>query len=511
MAKLNPPVPGESGRMGFAYDAASLYTELTGEPPCLYCCAPFTLATQIMTFEDVILGIKDNPALIHKVMAFVVEEVLAPYINEFSKRYPNMTANCGDAVASLPFITLEMSEEFAVGYIERLRELTGGRAYIDNWWGDPYTPDFERFWRNKLRACPDYLKVQDPDLFKVGAQRAKDWAVANRKPLLLGVSHNLLQDGPVAAIQERVHEYLEVAEPGGYGLVYFCNFGALAPVEHVRAAVDAVRRYRDGDRPWAGERQSGQELEDTVITADAETKSLSVMPSIKSAANLDEDQEQLLDSIFDTVVDGLNEETPELVQRALDTGIHHKDVLDNALIAAMEEVGDQFADGVIFVPEMLLSARAMKGGLEVLRPILSRTKTKPKGLVMLATVQGDVHDIGKNLVGMMLEGAGFKVVDIGVNVSPEQALESAEELNPDVIGLSALLTTTMPSMGKIIDAFRSRGLHYPIVVGGAPVNPDFARLIGADGYGENAPEAVQLIKQIMAGAADTDLDFAASA
>ena len=293
--------------------------------------------------------------------------------------------------------------------------------------------------------------------------------------------------------------------------MYFCNFGGLAPVEHVRAAVDAVRRYRDGDRPWAGERQSGKELEDTVITADAETKSLSVIPSSKSAANLDEDQEQLLDSIFDTVVDGINEETPDLVQRALDTGIHHRDVLDNALIAAMEEVGDQFADGVTFVSEMLLSARAMKGGLQVLRPILSRTKSKPKGLVMLATVQGDVHDIGKNLVGMMLEGAGFKVVDIGVNVSPEQALESAEELNPDVIGLSALLTTTMPSMGKIIDAFRSRGFDYPVVVGGAPVNPDFARLIGADGYGENAPEAVQLIKRIVAGAADTDLDFAASA
>ena len=404
-----------------------------------------------------------------------------------------------------------MSEEFAVGYVERLREVTAGRAYTDNWWGDSYTPSLDRFWRNKLRACPDFLKVQDPDLFKVGAQRAKDWVVANGKPVLLGVSNNLLQDGPVEAIQERVHEYLEIAEPGGYSLVYFCNFGALAPAEHVRAAVDAVRRYRDGDRPWVGERKSGKELEDPDTKIAAETKSLSVLPGIKSVEGLDEDQEQLLDDIFDTVVDGSDDQPPELVQRALETGIHHNNVLDNALIAAMEEVGDQFADGSIFVPEMLLSARAMKGGLEVLRPILSQTKSKPKGLVVLATVQGDVHDIGKNLVGMMLEGAGFKVVDIGVNISPEQAIERAQELNPDVIGLSALLTTTMPAMGKIIDAFRTRGCDYPIIVGGAPVSPDFARLIRADGYAENAPEAVRLVKQIVASASRTEHDLVATA
>lgn len=123
---------------------------------------------------------------------------------------------------------------------------------------------------------------------------------------------------------------------------------------------------------------------------------------------------------------------------------------------------------------------------------------------MLATVQGDVHDIGKNLVGMMLEGAGFKVIDIGVNISPEQAIEKAEELNPDVIGLSALLTTTMPQMGKIINAFRTRGDDYPIIVGGAPVSREFAEAIGSDGYGENAPEAVALVKQIVAEAACED-------
>jgi 5-methyltetrahydrofolate--homocysteine methyltransferase len=150
------------------------------------------------------------------------------------------------------------------------------------------------------------------------------------------------------------------------------------------------------------------------------------------------------------------------------------------------------------VPEMLLSARAMKGGLEILRPLLTKSAVKPKGLVMLATVQGDVHDIGKNLVGMMLEGAGYKVVDLGVNNSAEKILENARELNPDVIGLSALLTTTMPQMAKIITAFRAADEPYPIIVGGAPITQGFADHIGADGYGADAPGAVALVHSLVA-------------
>ena len=494
LAKLKPPVPGRSGRMGFAYDVASLYADLTGDPPCLICCAPFTLTTQIMTFEDVVLGMKDDPALIHKVMRFVVEEVLAPYINEFAKRYPNMTADCGDAVASLPFISMDMSEEFVVPQIERLRALTGGRAYVSNWWGDSYTNNVERFWRNKHRVCPDFIKVQDPDLFIVGAQKAKDWAVAEDKPIIFGLSNNLLQDGPVQDIQRRTHEYLEIAEPGGKSCLYFCNFGALAPVEHVKAAVKAVQMYRRGDRPWAGQHISGTE-------AARQTDARAARPAAPAKPqniNLSAVEEETLDDIFDSVVDGIDAHTPTMVQGALDAGIHHNIVLDSALIAAMDEVGAMFSDGTIFVPEMLLSARAMKAGLNILRPILARSKVEPKGLIMLATVQGDVHDIGKNLVGMMLEGAGFKVVDIGVNISPQQAIEKANQLKPDIIGLSALLTTTMPQMGKIIDAFLARGDTCPIIVGGAPVNRIFAAAIGADGYGADAPGAVKLAHDLMA-------------
>ena len=156
-----------------------------------------------------------------------------------------------------------------------------------------------------------------------------------------------------------------------------------------------------------------------------------------------------------------------------------------------------FSEGTIFVPEMLLSARAMKGGLEILRPLLTKSAVKPKGLVLLATVQGDVHDIGKNLVGMMLEGAGYTVVDLGVNNSADVILEKARELRPDVIGLSALLTTTMPQMSKVIKAFKEADEPYPIIVGGAPLTQDFADQIGADGYGADAPGAVQLVHSLV--------------
>jgi 5-methyltetrahydrofolate--homocysteine methyltransferase len=163
----------------------------------------------------------------------------------------------------------------------------------------------------------------------------------------------------------------------------------------------------------------------------------------------------------------------------------------------MGEVGDLFAAGEFFVPEMLMAAKAMKQGLEVLRPIITATKTKPKGIIVTATVFGDLHDIGKNLVGMMLEGAGFKVVDLGVNVKAEIIIETAKKVQADVIGLSALLTTTMPFMKLIVEQIKREGLTIPVICGGAPVSREFASDIGANGYGDNAPEAVELCKRLV--------------
>ncbi len=164
----------------------------------------------------------------------------------------------------------------------------------------------------------------------------------------------------------------------------------------------------------------------------------------------------------------------------------------------MGEIGDLFTSGELFVPEMLLAARAMKAGLAVLKPSLMKTQAKPKGTIVLATVFGDLHDIGKNLVGMMLEGAGFKVIDLGVNTKAETIIETALEVKADVIGLSALLTTTMPFMKQTIEAIEEAGLVIPVIIGGAPVSPDFANNVGASGYGDNAPIAVEICKKCIA-------------
>jgi len=218
----------------------------------------------------------------------------------------------------------------------------------------------------------------------------------------------------------------------------------------------------------------------------------------KPLSEADEAAEKRLDEIYDTVMDYDEQACPRLVREALDEGIGVYRVLDDALIAAMDEIGDMFSEGVIFVPEMLMAARSMKAGLQVLRPILTETGEPPKGKVMLATVQGDVHDIGKNLVGMMLEGAGYEVVDLGVNATPEDILANANAENPDVVGLSALLTTSMPSMQKTVVLFKETQSKYPVIVGGAPVTQTFADHIGADGYGENAPRAVETVHRLVA-------------
>ena len=498
LARLKP-LDLSAGRIPFAMDVSSLFKDVTGVEPSMVYCAPFTLASHVMKFETLVLEMQDNPAYVHKVMTYLTDEVLAPYINEFCRRFPNVTIVPGsDAVASLPFISLDMMEEFALHYIERLRSLTDNKTIVDNWWGDSFVDDQEKFWEFKLRANPLYLKVQDPDLYRVGAQKAKDYAVARDLPVMFGVSNNLLMTGPSVEIEKRIHEYLEIAEPGGKNLLYLCNFSSETPVEMVKASVAAIQKFRDGDRPWAGQHTSG-----TPEAADYEKfgrkkDPVQTGPILVKPSNLTEAQEDLLDDLFDNVVDGDDATAVAQVKAALADGIALNTILDDSLIAAMEEVGGMFSDGTIFVPEMLLSARAMKGGLEILRPLLTASKAEPKGLVMLATVQGDVHDIGKNLVGMMLEGAGYTVVDLGVNITAEEILEKARDLRPDVIGLSALLTTTMPRMAKIITAFREADEPYPIIVGGAPLTQEFADHIVADGYGADAPGAVELVHSLVA-------------
>jgi 5-methyltetrahydrofolate--homocysteine methyltransferase len=405
-----------------------------------------------------------------------------------------------DAIASLPFITQDLLEEFALGYIERLQQQCDRPVICDNWWGDSYAEDRERFWEFKLRATPSYLKIQDPDLFKVGVQPAHAFARRRDKPIVLGVDNNVLQSGPAEEIEKRIHEYMELGGPGGKTVLYLCSLSAETPPAHVAAAVAAIERYRAGERPHAGLRLSGALAARGEAPEPVHEKAAQPEPAEGRDAT-----EAILDDIYDAVMDYDDEAAVALVTRALAEGVQLHEILDGALIAAMDEIGRMFSAGAIFVPEMLLAARAMKGGLAVLRPILTRTEAKPKGTVLLATVQGDVHDIGKNLVGMMLEGAGYRVVDLGVNVSQADIKAGAQEVVPDVVGLSALLTTSMPSMAKTVALFKEAKLPYPIIVGGAPVTEAFAEAIGADGYGGDAPGAVARVNALL-GAGPTAAD-----
>ena len=209
----------------------------------------------------------------------------------------------------------------------------------------------------------------------------------------------------------------------------------------------------------------------------------------------------LLDDLRKSVIDGELNATLGQVNKALAENIPPEEILTEGLISAMTEVGRMFENGEFYVPEMLISARAMKGGLAILRPHLAAANIKAIGKVVIGTVQGDLHDIGKNLVGMMLEGAGFEVIDLGVDVSPEKYIAAVNEHKPDLIGCSALLTTTMPRMKDILLALQATGLRdsVKVMIGGAPVTEQYAMEIGADIYAPDAASAAQHARQLMQG------------
>jgi 5-methyltetrahydrofolate--homocysteine methyltransferase len=210
--------------------------------------------------------------------------------------------------------------------------------------------------------------------------------------------------------------------------------------------------------------------------------------------------DQVIKELYDTIINGENSATPEKVQTALDAGVDPAVILNEGMVAAMGEVGRLFEEGEYFVPEMLISARAMQAGLGVLKPHLVNANIKSAGKVLAGTVKGDLHDIGKNLVCMMLEGAGFEIQDLGTDVTPEKFVQAVQAGGADVIALSALLTTTMPNMKATIEALKAAGVReqVKVMVGGAPVTETYASQIGADGYAPDASRAVSLAKTLVA-------------
>lgn len=205
-----------------------------------------------------------------------------------------------------------------------------------------------------------------------------------------------------------------------------------------------------------------------------------------------------IQSIFDAVLGFDKEKVVELVKAEIDADTDLKEIMNKGLIAAMDEVGEQYAAGELFVPEMLAAAESMKAGLDEIKPLLQEGEDEDKGTFIIGTVKGDLHDIGKNLCAMMVEGAGFNVIDLGIDKEPEAFVEKIKETGAPVVGLSALLTTTMPAMAETIEKIREEGLDTKVLVGGAPVSQEYADRIGADGYSEDAPGCVELVKKFMA-------------
>lgn len=212
------------------------------------------------------------------------------------------------------------------------------------------------------------------------------------------------------------------------------------------------------------------------------------------------DDEELVQQMFDDLYDGLKEEIEEGVNILLGRDWAPYQVLTEALVGGMTIVGKDFRDGILFVPEVLLAANAMKGGMAILKPLLAETGAPRMGKMVIGTVKGDIHDIGKNLVSMMWEGAGFEVIDIGINNPVENYLEALEEHKPDILGMSALLTTTMPYMKVVIDTMIEKGIRddYIVLVGGAPLNEAFSQSVGADAYCRDAAVAVDTAKALIA-------------
>lgn len=209
--------------------------------------------------------------------------------------------------------------------------------------------------------------------------------------------------------------------------------------------------------------------------------------------------EELLELMMEDLYDGYADEVVEEVEEALSRGMTPYDVLTKGLVAGMDIVGVDFRDGILFVPEVLMAAKAMKAGMAILRPLLAETGAPKIGTVVIGTVKGDIHDIGKNLVAMMLEGAGFEVFNLGINNDVESFMGAVQEHDPDILGMSALLTTTMPYMRVVIDALKEEGKREDVIVlvGGAPLNEAFAEDVGADAYCRDAAVAVETAKKFM--------------
>jgi len=206
-----------------------------------------------------------------------------------------------------------------------------------------------------------------------------------------------------------------------------------------------------------------------------------------------------IESLSQSVIDGNESQVKIIVKALIDSGVEPVEIINKGLIGGMNIIGSRFKEGKMFFPEVLIAAKSMAAGIEIVRPLLADKEMPSKGTILLGTVKGDLHDIGKNLVGMMMESSGFKVIDLGIDIPPDDFVNAIKKHNPDIVGMAALLTTTMPRMGETINLIKAAELKVKCIIGGAPVTQDFANKIGADGFAPNAACAVDLCQELIAG------------
>jgi corrinoid protein of di/trimethylamine methyltransferase len=305
--------------------------------------------------------------------------------------------------------------------------------------------------------------------------------------------HYTLTDGTPEETKEEVRERIFSLAPGGrYILASANSLPNYVKPENVRAMGEALLEF--------GDYQKGgfvQTLAEDVSEQETSDESETDTSEVTISADVTESK---MSAIKEAIITQQQGKIADLVQEAVDAGIAAEEIINDVMISAMDEVGRKFTASEIFVPEMLLSANTMKEGVNLLQPLLQGDAVQSRGKIMIATVKGDLHDIGKNIVSLMLEGGGFEVVDLGINIDEEEILRQVKKHKPDVLALSALLTTTMNEMRTVIQSLHEAGLKddTPVMVGGAPVSQEFADQIGADGYSQDAAGAVELAKSFTA-------------
>ncbi|MBK1875461.1 uroporphyrinogen decarboxylase family protein [Pelagicoccus mobilis] len=478
--KLTIPNPKTDGRMPLYLEAAKKLKEKVGHEVIVRgaITGPFSLASELIGAENFIVMTMQDPRFTVKLMNFTAKVAAA-----FGKAFLELGIEpiIFDSRAMPPLCSPQIFQEVVAGVYKRtlVPELKkAGATQIPLIIGGDTTPI--------LDAIIDTGVTQILCDFEGDIELFKRKTLEANIPMRVNVDPRLLHLGPVEKIQDFTMNILNKCwdHPGfilGTGVAaYDC------PPEHI----DAVSACLDMDyKNWVPKRPLFKQKKEATeaIVADV-------------APTYPDDLEPVMRELAEAIEEGEEEDVLELVEEALGDDIAPGDIVNRAMIPAMDVIGYRFAQKQLFVPEMLIAARAMSGGLKILRPLIAQTGAKPIGRVLLGTVKGDIHDIGKNLVGMMMEGAGFEIVDLGVNVPVEKFVETLKEQDIHILGMSALLTTTMNYMGRVVEALKEAGIRdtTQVLIGGAPINEKFCDKIEADFYADSAADGVIAAKAALA-------------